>query len=273
MASRETIVARIYFFIVFLHLRACLDSNKSLEKSLAELLYNERMKNIISCFAFALILAPSVLAATPNSSPKLLLELNVNAFTSPKKAAFISRPVGDDLIKVAVQIGSDSSLWTEFRQEGVTRIYSREELAKGATAVFPSHRYFISLKNDAVWVKDLDDPQGVQAKIVADDLLRPLYDSVDKITIDSLVFAPVYQPGPQPEASVCLLQFEEGNFYVMHEKVSALRKSIQWFLGVDQTMYGAKLNGGVLQFYGKRGPWNSAPKFLKTRESLEPLLN
>ncbi len=231
------------------------------------------MKKIIFCFAFALVFAPSVLRAASTPSPKLLLELNLNAFTSPKKKAFISRPVGGGLIEVAAQIGLDSSLWTEFRQDGVTRIYSREDLAKGQTAVFPSHRYFISLKNDAVLVKDLDDPQGVQAKIIAHDLLRPLYDSVDKITIDSIVFAPVYQPGPRPQASVCLLQLEEGNFYVMHESVDSLRQSIQWFLGVDQTMYGAKLNGDVLQFYGKRGPWNSTLKFLKTRESLEPILN
>ncbi len=231
------------------------------------------MKKIISVSALALFLAPSVLRAASSPTPKLLLELNLNAFTSPKKEAFISRPVGDDLIKVAVQIGSDSSLWTEFRQDGVIHIYSRADLAKGVTAVFPAHNYQVSLKGDAVWVKDLDKPEGVEAKIVSDDLLRPLYDSVDKITIDSIVFAPVYQPGPHPAASVCLLQFEDGNFYVMHEPVSALRKSIQWFFAVDQNMYGVKLNGDVLEFYGKRGPWNSAIKFLKLRRSLEPLLN
>ncbi len=229
------------------------------------------MKKIIFAAALTLCLTPSVPWAAPSSSPKLLLELNLNAFASPKKEAFISRPVGDSLIKVAAQIGSDSSLWTEFRQDGVTHIYSREDLAKGVASVFPSHRYQISLKGDAVWVKDLDDPKGVEAKIVSDDLLRPLYDSVDKITIDSIVFAPIYQPGPHPAASVCLLQFEDGNFYVMHESVAALRQSIQWFFAVDKNMYGAKLKGDVLEFYGKRGPWNSSLKFLQIRRSLQPL--
>ena len=165
----------------------------------------ETMKKIIFAAALTLFLTPSVLRAASSPSPKLLLELNLNAFVSPKKAAFISRPVGNDLIKVAIQIGLDSSLWTEFRQNGVTHIYSREDLAKGVAAVFPSHRYLISLKGDAVWVKDLDNPEGVQAKIAADDLLRPLYDSVDKITIDSIVFAPVYQLGPWNSARKFLI--------------------------------------------------------------------
>lgn len=196
---------------------------------------------------------------TQPDAPAVFLRLSLNEISRSQERAFVSHPVGRGSMEFALGFAPKYESWIKFRQGGKTAAHGLKRLETGVEEDFPVERYRLTFGNGSVRAFPVRPPQEPQARVPMGEMLDSLYNKGLHVHFPYVEYAVLYEDGGVLPPSVALLRLDhEGTYWLTHKETKEL-KWIFWFLAVDGTMYGMRLEGMDLVFHSKPVPPVSRP--------------
>ena len=162
--------------------------------------------------------------------------------------------MGRGVVSFSLGLDPKADFWVKLRQQDYAVAYPRERFSEGVEEDFPVERYRFVYENGNIRAFPAAPPQEPQAIVSIPALLRSLYDASLHVLFTPVDYAVLYEDGALVPASISLIrQDEAGRFMVTHKSLRELA-SIQWFVSIDGSMVGMRLEGQNLVFYSKATP-------------------
>jgi hypothetical protein len=199
--------------------------------------------------------APLVPAAA-QPAPKPVLSIPLREIAAEQDRAVAYADVGRGRIGFNIALDPQAELWVEFRQGGRLAGYPLPALEKGVDARFPVEDYRFAVQDWVVRAYPLLQPQSPQASVPVPALLRSSYELALHVLFDPVEYAVLYEDGASgvPASLSLLREDRDGTLYVTFSKLSDLQTKLKWFLAVNGTMFGMKVEGDSLVFYSQPVP-------------------
>ncbi len=185
---------------------------------------------------------------------KEVLRMALSDITRDQERAYVWEPVGRGNIGFSVGLDPKADLWAKFRQRDMSVAYPFASLEKGVDADLPVESYRFLSDGGMIRAFPLNEPQSPQANVSVPQLLRGIFDAAQHVLFTPVEYAVLYEDGSLVPGSVSLIREDNaGRFYVSYHSIEEL-KTIQWFVSINGTMFGMRLEGGDLVFYSKPTP-------------------
>lgn len=192
-------------------------------------------------------------APAVKEEPRPVLRLTLEEIVRDQRRATYRREVGQGTIDFALAVGPET-LWCKFHQMRVARGWSFKDLERGVTSNFPLGAYKFSYGNGYLSAMPAYPPQEPRAYLSASEMLRYLNMAAIQVLITPVQYAVLYEDGRQAPASVTLLREDSaGRLWATYKTTEELER-IHWFVSINGTLYGMRLEGDVLVFYSKPTP-------------------
>ena len=187
-------------------------------------------------------------------APKLVLRIALQDIVRDQERAFVGRQVGRGWISFAVGLDPEADLWVKLREGRRNAAYPLDKFSEGVDHFFPSGRYRFLYENGNIRAFPVSPPQSPQAILSVVAMLRRLHRTAIHVLFTPVEYAVVYERGGDVPDSVSLIREDAGGgLWVTHKSLDEMRK-IHWFVSINGTRYGMKLNGDHLDFYSVSAP-------------------
>ncbi|MBI3553041.1 MAG: hypothetical protein HY077_11050 [Elusimicrobia bacterium] len=198
--------------------------------------------------------AASPRAVPPKGPVKEVLRIPLSEITRNQERAWVYEQAGRGTLGFCAALDPKADFWIKLRQNDRFAAHPLNDFEAGVEEDFPSDRYKIVLENGMLRAFPVDPPQSPQAHVSTPALLRGLYETAEHVLFTPVEYAVAYEDGGLVPASVSLIREDNaGRFFVSYHSKAELSE-IQWFVSIDGTMYGMKLEGDDLVFSSEPTP-------------------
>lgn len=195
-------------------------------------------------------LPPSARPAVPPQA-KPVLTLTLKEIASDQSRAAISERVGKGVISFSVGLDPKADLWINLRQEEHSLARPLKDFESTLEADFPVERYGFLYENGNIRAFPTEHPRSPQAIVSVPSMLRSLYNASLHVLFTPVEYAVVYEDGSRVPGSVSLIRQDyTGRFMITHKSLQELAQVV-WFVSINGTFYGMRLEGENLVFYAK----------------------
>jgi len=186
-------------------------------------------------------------------APKPVLRLGLKEIVENQSRAQWWGDAGRGRVGFSLAVGPEE-LWGEFREKGAARAWSLSELTRGVNARLYLETYSFLYQGGLVRVIPAFGRQTPQASFSVSEMLRYLHTAAIQVLFSPVRYAVLYEDGRLAPASVSLLRQDSvGQLWVTYKKVEDLDR-IHWFVSINGTLFGMRLEGSELVFYSKPTP-------------------
>lgn len=165
--------------------------------------------------------------------------------------ATIFRQVGSGNLGFSVALMPDGYLGLRVREGGQARVYSIPELRSGVLADLPSGSYRMAIDDRTTISIAQVGGRGAVAQVDLLNLVEALYRLGVHVNFSPVAYTVLYEDGSDvAEAGGLLRRDSNGMFWITHKTASELT-TIRYFVAINGTLYGMRLEKPWLVFYSK----------------------
>ncbi len=198
--------------------------------------------------------APPPAASAAPETPRPILRLTLDEIRRDQDRAFQGYPLGRSWLELSVGLDPAAELWIKFRQGGEVLGRTVKALSDWNDLDLPGEPARAIYENGLLRFHPALDPRAQHTVVPVPGLIRGLYDASLHVLLGGAVdYAVVVEDGPVPE-SLCLLRRDNGGTIWVTHRSKAEMAELQWFLAVNGTLYGMRMEGDSLVFYSKPVP-------------------
>lgn len=207
---------------------------------------------------------PAVIRAVADERPKEILRLSLSEIARDQARAAQRQTVGRGAISFSVGFDPEAALWIKLEQERRIEARTWAQLEQGFELDLPVEPVRFVLEQGMVRAIPLTPPYSPQTSVSFPSLLRGLTNAAVQVQFAPVTYSVVYEDGSSVPASICLIREDrEGRFWVTHNTLAELR-AIQWFVSINGSMRGMRLEDQELVFYSKPTPVIPYPRKAET---------
>ncbi|MBI4387013.1 MAG: hypothetical protein HY551_06495 [Elusimicrobia bacterium] len=213
---------------------------------------NEALRALIVWASFAGVGTPftrvdPVIESDPTEIERAALREVLRA----QERIYETRPIASAALDFGIGFDPTGYAWGKFRQRGYAAAFSVEKLKEGLEWNFPSSRYRLSFSRGNFSASPARQQSPV-AEVPLLILLSRAFEEGRQVQFGPVRYALLYEDGRDIPGSLSLLRKDEdGIFWVTYNGLEQARAGIRWFLSVNGTLFGLRLEGEHIVFYKK----------------------
>lgn len=188
-------------------------------------------------------------AVQPKGPVKAVLRIPLAEIVRDQERAWTWDENSSSRIGFCAAFDPAAELWIKLKNQGRTVAHKLSDFEAGVEENFPDGRTRIVLENGYLRAFPARPPQTPQAHVSVPALTRSLYNAAEHVLFTPVDYAVVYEDGGQVPASLSLIREDAaGRLHVSYHSKAELAQ-IVWFVAIDGTLYGMKIEGSDLVFY------------------------
>ncbi len=185
---------------------------------------------------------------------KPILRVSLDEIVRDQDRAYEAHAVGRHAVELSVGFDPKANLWAKFRQAGAVEARAVDSLAEWNDIELPNESYRAIYESGMLRLHPALDPRTTHTVVSVPQLISGVYNAAIHVLMGNIVeYAVVHEAGPVP-ASICLIRRDRGGrMWITYRTLDEMRE-IQWFVSVNGTLHGMRLEGRELVFYSKPAP-------------------
>lgn len=179
-----------------------------------------------------------------------LIQVPLSAVAAGNARATAFRTLDGKRIAFSLSLGPDGYLWLRASREDAHRNLRFADLLNGMDVELAGDGYRFKL-GPGLDVLRITSVSGEAARLSLQQLINHLYKLSVHVRLGPVVYSALYEDGALfPRAAGLLRRDRDGRFWVTYRRAQHMA-GVYWFLAVNGTMYGLRIERGDLVFYSK----------------------